>query len=593
MRPGFMHRMRREGSDSHWLSIDRAVLKHFASYLAPHKSLVFLSSLLLCLNSLCSLIAPLITKQIIDGHLLQKQKLVFDLSTLAGFLVLVAFLLWLLDFLRQKLSVHLGQKMVTTLRCDLLSKVFTQPPKYLQTKGTGNLVSIIIGDVDELSQFASTGITNIVGDSLILIGGIVLMFFLNPYLALAVVPVFPLLIFGLIFLGRLFRAAAKEERVAAAAVVSGAEEGVSGVRVVQSVTGEKRHSKRFAGLSKKASKAKVKSSAFFATILPLLSVAGALATAITLVAGKHLYTEEHVSVGVIVAFLWYIRILFGPLRELSLVSQVLAGSAASLERIWPILTDEPEVQYLANGVETKTEGPLSIDKLSFSYGEGEVLTDLSFSIGAGEKLIIAGTSGSGKSTLVYCLARLLSPKNGEIKIGELKIKELSRQGLRHSVLLSPQEVFLFPGTVAENILLAKAETTREQLEGALEDGGLKEFITSLPNGLDTTVGEGGLLLSGGQKRLVALARIALSSAPIVLLDEPLAGVDPITFSIVRQSLTKVLAQRTAIITTHRLDEFVEDEDLVLCLHDGKNTGLGKHKELLQSCPHYKKLVAEN
>ena len=561
-----------------------------ASFLAPHKLAIVISTLLLILNSVFALLSPLITKELLDSHLLGHKTPVASVELLALSLVLIALVLWLLDYLRQRLSVHIGQSTVTRLRNSLLTAILKQPPHFHREQGTGNLVSITIGDVDELSQFAATGLVNIVGDSLILCGGLLVMYFLCPPLALAVIPVFPLLIIGLVVMGRLFRAAAREEREAAAAVVSGAEEGVSGVRVVQSVAAEDRNSQRFAGLSKRASKAKVKSSAFFATILPVLSVAGALATTLTLVAGGHLLQSGEATVGLIVAFLWYLRILFGPLRELSLVSQILAGAAASLERVWTILKEDDWLEFPEEGLDEPLSGPIEVQGLGFNYKEEQVLKDLSFTVAEGKTMVIAGPSGSGKTTLAWTLARLTDAAKGTVKIGGTALKELSRKGLRKSVIISPQEVFLFPGTIRENLLLLAADKTEEELIEALDSIGLKSFIKSLPAGLDTKVGEGGQLLSGGQKRLVALGRIALSDAPTVILDEPLAAVDGLTFQEVRQCLERVLAGRTAIITTHRLDEFVSEQDLVLCLHRGEIAAYGKHDELLESCPTYRALT---
>ena len=590
MRPGFMHRMRREGGSSQWRNISFSTIKRMSSFLAPHKFGIVTSVLLLILNSLFALLSPLITKELLDSHLLGHKTPVASIEVLALSLVIVALILWLLDYLRQRLSVYIGQNTVTRLRNSLLAAILKQPPHYHKEQSTGNLVSITIGDVDELSRFAATGLVNIVGDSLILCGGLLVMYLLCPPLALAVIPVFPLLIFGLVIMGRLFRTAAREEREAAAAVVSGAEEGVSGVRVVQSVAAEERNSQRFAGLSKKASKAKVKSSAFFATILPVLSVAGALATSLTLIAGGHLLQSGKATVGLIVAFLWYLRILFGPLRELSLVSQILAGSAASLERIWEVLKEKDWLEFPEDGLDKVLSGPIEVQGITFCYQSEQVLKDISFTIGAGKTMVIAGPSGSGKTTLAWTLARLTEAAKGTIKIGGTALKELSREGLRKSVIISPQEVFLFPGTIRENLLLLASDKTDEELIEALDSIGLKNFINSLPEGLDTKVGEGGQLLSGGQKRLVALGRIALCEAPTVILDEPLAAVDGLTFQEVRQCLERVLEDRTAIITTHRLDEFVRNQDLVLCLQNGKIAGYGKHDELLEKCPAYKALT---
>ena len=590
MRPGFMHRMRREGGDGQWNKIGLATIKSMASYLAPHKLEMSLAIILLILNSLCSLLSPLFTKEIIDGHLMVQKTPFANLDVLAISLVFVALLLWLLDYLRQRLSVHIGQSVVTALRNSLLEALLKQPPCYHREEGTGNLVSITIGDVDELSQFASTGLINIVGDSLILGGGLFTMYILCPPLALAVIPVFPLLIVGLIVMGKLFRAAAREERAAAAAVVSGAEEGVSGVRVVQSVAGENRKSEHFAGLSKKASKAKIKSSAFFATILPVLSVASALATTLTLLAGGKLIQNGKATVGLVVAFLWYLRILFGPLRELSLLSQILAGSAASLERIWRVLNETPRLTFPRDGIDERLSGSVRVEELTFDYKGMRVLEDVNFTIHRGKTLVIAGPSGSGKSTLAACLARLVEPKGGTVSIGGENLSQLTREGLRKSIVISPQEVFLFPGTIKENLSLLAPEKTAGEFYEVLAQIGLKKFIDSLPEGLETKVGEGGQLLSGGQKRLVALGRVALSEAPTIVLDEPLAGVDSITFQEVRLCLESVLKGRTAIVTTHRLDEFVSTQDMVLCLDKGKVAGFGNHRELVTICNAYSNLM---
>jgi len=589
VRPGFMRRMRKEGSDRRWRDLDRRAYGLLWRYLYPHGAAVAASVVLLLVASTLALLPPLVVRSVIDGHLLHRMTPLLSLNALAGLLVVAAALSWAIDAARHAVGVTLGQRVVAALRRDVIAAVLSQPPSWTRSRGTGTLVSNATSDVDELAEFVSTGATNTVGDGLTLVAGVAAMAWLAPTLTLAVVPVFPVLVLGLAVLGSLFRAASRDERVTAAAVVTGAEEGVGGVRVVQSVVAEDRSTDQFAGVSRAAARAKVRSTTFFATIMPMMSFASAAATAVVVAVGAHEVAASRLTAGVVVAFLWYVRILFGPLRELSLVAQQLAGSAASLERLVDVIEAPPTLAFPADSNEEPRSGPatLTFDAVTFGYEAGSpVLNAVDLEVPAGSMLVIAGPSGSGKSTLAWLAARLHDPTDGVVAVDGVDLRTLSRRDLRRRIVLVPQDVFLFPGTVARNVRLARPDG---DLDEAVDVLGLRDFLATLPQGLQTDVGEGGVRLSGGQRRLVALLRAALTEAPVVVLDEPLAGVDALLTRTVRGALSALAGRRTVVITTHRLRELVDGHTTVAVIDDGRFAGPAGHETLLAANETYRRL----
>jgi ABC-type multidrug transport system fused ATPase/permease subunit len=386
------------------------------------------------------------------------------------------------------------------------------------------------------------------------------------------------------------RRAYRQVRQALAEVNAGVEQGVVGMRVVQSLSRESFTVEQFQSLSLRNMKANLRVGLLFAAVFPTMTVTNMLGVALVLGYGGALVAEGALTIGVLLAFLGYVYRFFGPLRELSLVYNTFQAAAASLDRIADYMARRPHVAEPAQPERPPGgfKGRVAFEHVTFGYAEAPVLRDVGFAVDAGETIALVGPTGAGKSTIARLLARLYDVGEGVVSIDGVDVQQIGSTDLRRLVTIVPQDVFLFADTIRENIRYGDPEASDAQVEAAARRAQAHGFITGLPHGYDSQVGELGAMLSGGQRQLVAFARALLADPMILVLDEATANVDAYTEALIQQAMDEIRRDRTTLIIAHRFST-LRKADRIVVVEDGRIVGQGSHEDLIASSPTYQRL----
>lgn len=589
-RGGFMGRLQEEQASFRLTELRHGAIPLLIRYLRPYRCRLLLAALCMGIAAGAVLLMPLLSKIAVDDYIVPGD--IAGLTQVALlYLVLVA-VFWPASYGQGYLSGWIGQRVVYDIRKDLVRAVLRQSLEFHQRQRVGPIMSRITNDINAVADFASSGLINLVNDVLTVCGIVVVMTLLSGRLTLVTLLSVPVVLFSVGFLARKMRQAYTQVQEEIAAVNAGVEQGVAGMRVTQTLARESFSIEQFEALSLRNMKANLRTAVLFACMFPVMTVSNMLSVALVLGYGGTLVARGSLTLGVILAFLGYVSRFFGPLRELSLVANSMQAAAASLTRIQEYL--ETPLQIPAPRVPRKPpariQGHIEFRGVTFSYpgAEEPVLRDIDLTVQAGEILAVAGPTGAGKSTLALLLARLYQPQTGRVEIDGISVDTLDPRILRDTVNLVPQDPYLFPETVRDNIRYGHPAADDAAVERAARRVHAHAFIERLPRGYDSDVGEAGVLLSGGQKQLIALARAMLADPVILVLDETTAHVDAITESTLQAGMSALARARTMLIIAHRFST-LKQADRVVVLDAGRIAGYGTHAELADTNPVYQRL----
>ncbi|WP_175638710.1 ABC transporter ATP-binding protein [Metabacillus schmidteae] len=556
------------------------MLKRFFSYYTPHKKLFIMDFSSAIIVALLELAFPLAVQWFIDSLLpTENWSAIVSVSiTLLVLYILSTFLQYIVNYWGHMLGINIE----TDMRKQLFQHVQKQSFKFFDNTKTGNIMSRITNDLMDIGELAHHGPEDLFISIMTFVGAFWIMFTVNVKLALVALIILPFLAWLIVVSNLKMNKAWKKMYGEIADVNARVEDSVSGVRVVQSFTNESFENKRFSVNNMKFRKAKLGGYKVMSFSLSGIYMMTRFVTLAVLVVGAWLSYTGQLTYGELVGFVLYINVLFKPIDKISALMELYPKGMAGFKRFTELLDMDPDVQDVKDAVEVQTlRGDITFNDVTFGYDEHkQVLNGIDLSISAGETIAFVGPSGAGKTTICTLIPRFYDVDNGSIKIDGIDVRNMTKQSLRSQIGIVQQDVFLFTGTLRENIAYGKLGATQEEIEEAAKRAHLESFIESLPFGYDTQIGERGLKLSGGQKQRIAIARMFLKNPPILILDEATSALDTETELIIQQALTELSQNRTTLVIAHRLATIRNADRIVVVTEDGI-AEQGKHDELIE------------
>ncbi|MGA9277930.1 ABC transporter ATP-binding protein [Ilumatobacter sp.] len=472
-----------------------------------------------------------------------------------------------------------GEGFLRALRIRTFEHIQRQSLGFFDRNQSGVLISRMTADIESMAELVQWGLLQFVAAVFLIVIALVLMLTLSWQLTIAALLVMPIIIIASRKFQRDSNAAYLEVRERVGQNLSELQEGISGVRVVQAYAQEHEQTRQFVSSNRSLYRSHVHSIRVSTWYFGLVEALGVFASGLAIGVGGWLVARGDVSIGTVIAFVLLLAQLFEPVQQLSQLYNTVQSSAAALDKLFGILDTEPDIE--GGSQDLARRGDLVVSDVGFIYPDTEapVLRDVSFSVGDGERLALVGPTGAGKSTVAKLMARLYDPTSGTISFGGIDLRDATLHSLRHRVVVVPQEGFLFGGSIADNVRIARAGATDEELRAALSAIGALERFESFEDGIDTEVRERGSRLSAGERQLVSLARAALIDPAVLVLDEATSSLDPGTEVIVERALDRLMVGRTTIVVAHRLST-IQNADRIAVIDAGRLAELGTHDELV-------------
>ncbi len=590
MRGGFGRRMTSGQEEDFALShLDRRAVELVWGHVRRNLKTLILALTAMLSVTLMSLAGPYLAKVAIDEHILTGNLRGLTWVSLAMLLSYAIF--WFSSYWQAYLSSWVAQRVIGDLRVQLYNHMQDMSLKFFHRRRTGDLVSRITNDLEAVSELVTSGFVHLLNDVLTLVGIAAVLILLDARLALVTFLVLPPIALVMHQLGRRMRRAYTEVREKLADLNVDVEESIAGMRVVQALNREEAKSGSFNRLSMDNLRANLQAAMLFALLFPTMTLSRVVGEALVLWYGGWSVVTGTMTLGVVMAFLSYVRRFFAPLAEISQIYNTLQSAGASLNRTMEILSESPDIEEPVKPQRPQEgfRGEVAFENVSFAYEDEPVLRDLDLLIAPGENFALVGPTGAGKSTVVNLLTRFYDPDCGSILVDGVDLRSICTADLRRCMAVVPQSVFLFDTTIRENIRFADRQADDSAVEAAAARVRADHFIREMPEGFDTGVGEGGTRLSGGQRQLIALARAALIDSPILILDEATSSVDPHSEMLIRRAMPEILQNRTTIMIAHRLSA-LEHADRIGVIESGRLQQLGEHQELMERSPLYRDLV---
>src|SRR5579862_9249774 len=571
----------------------------------PYKKWVLIILFAMLLETVASLATPWPLKIIIDNvvgqhalpgwlawldHLL-KAGSKFQLATLAAmFYVLITIIGSFAGYIENYFNESVAQYVANDLRKKMYHHLQLLSLSYYDSHQTGKLLSTITADVSTIQDFASSTLLGILVDALTIVGMLVIMFYIHPGFTLIALAVMPFLLLFVMQFKKAMKKATREVRKDQSNMFTVLQQGLESIRAVNAFGRQQFEEDRLDKASRETINAALHARRIKSALSPIVSIIVAACTALVLWHGTDLVLAKVMTVGTLTVFLWYMNKFFSPIQDLAKMANAVAQAAVALERIQTILDTDSSIPQKPNARDPgRVQGNIIFDKVCFAYDkESPILHNTDFTIASGQRIGICGPTGSGKSTVVSLIARFYDPTAGRILIDGIDISDYVIDKLRSQIGFVLQDTVLFFGSIRENIAYGKPEATDQEIIEAARLAHADEFISKMPHGYDTLVGERGVTLSGGQKQRIGIARAIVRNSPILILDEPTASLDTESEKIVMEALERLMEGRTVITIAHRLST-IRDADKIMVIENGCVAEQGTHEELMEKGEIYAEL----
>jgi len=570
---------------------NRTVVKKLLSYVMRYKVSGLLSVLMVIATTVLFLMGPYLFGYAIDHGITKGDKSLIYKIALS---LLAIQTLRLILIVVQSYNIQaIGQKVMLDMRMELFRHVQSLPVSFFDKNPVGRIVTRLTNDIGAIGELFSAGVIVVIGDICIIIGIFVAMFMLNVQLAFITLGVFPIIVIIAVLFGNRMKNSFREIRRKLARINSSMNENITGMKVIQLFNKEQKFYDKFNEINNDYLKEQVKYIRYFAVFQPMINMVSALAIGLVLWYGAVRHMHGFLTLGVLVAFLAYVHDLFEPIRDIVEKYNIFQGAMVSAERIFGLMKEPSEVDYIISNPAREVfkndfKGEIRFENVWFAYnGDDYVLKDISFHIEPGQSVALVGVTGSGKTSIASVLTRLYEIQKGTIWFDTYDIQKIEKVGLRYVIGLVSQDIFLFAGTLRDNITLFKPSPDSQVL-GKIETIGLMPFIERIPGGLDAEIAERGANLSVGERQFISLSRIILYDSRVIILDEATSSMDPISEVLIQDAIQRVIKERTTIIIAHRLSTILHC-DKIIVLNKGMKVEEGTHEELLRIGGLYSKL----
>ena len=569
------------------LKLFKRLLGHTNNYRGTFIYVAFAAAVM----SVLGVLRPLIMQKAIDESIVPKdiESLVFYISLMIGVLMLeVIFMLTFIYF-----TNWLGQSVIRDIRVKLFKLMLSFKLKYYDTSAVGRLTTRAVNDIETISSIFSQGLFMMIADLLKMIVILGVMLYKSWQLTLIVMSILPIILYATRVFQRAMKVAFEEVRAQVANLNSFVQERITGMKIVQIFTREKTEYKEFKEINEKHKKAWIKTVWYNSIFFPIAEMASSVAIGLVVWYGGLNAAEGGViTLGAIVAFIELSQMLFRPLRLIADKFNTLQMGMVAARRVFNVLDTKSHIDDSGTLLLENTKGSIEFKNVRFSYIEEEkIIKDISFKVAPGETVAIVGATGAGKSTIVNLLSRFYEINSGEILVDNKSINEYTLKSLRSHIAVVLQDVFLFSDSVLNNITLNDTAVSEEEVMNAAKKIGVHKFISSLPNGYHYNVKERGVMLSSGQRQLLAFLRAYVSNPSILILDEATSSVDSYSEEMIQIATDKITKGRTSIIIAHRLAT-IKKADKIIVMEAGKIVEIGTHKELIKKKNGYYKNLYE-
>ncbi len=565
------------------------MLKRFISYYKPHKLMFTLDMLASLGISLIGMLYPILTRTMLNDLIPNKN---YRMIVIMGVGLLAVYVIrMLLQYFVQYFGHIIGVRMQAQMRSDMFKKLQSLPYTYYDNHETGKIMSRMTNDLMDISELAHHGPENFFICSIMIVGSFIYLCTIDVLLTLIIFACVPILVAVASVLRKNMREAFMESRTSIAVINSALESSISGIRVTKAFTNTKTETDKFEHGNSLFVEARRKAYDVMAKFHCSTAFITDIFNVIVLIAGGLFLYSGRISFGDYSTFIVSINLFIGPVMTLIAFTEQYQNGVTGFERFIEIMdekpeTDKPDAEPLQN-----VKGNIVFDNVSFSYSDSkEIIKDLSLNVLKGQKLAMVGPSGGGKTTLCHLLPRFYEYESGSITIDGTDIKDVTLESLRQNIGIVQQDVFLFDGTIGENIMYGRPDATHEEMVAAAKRANIDEYVATLPNGYDTRIGERGVKLSGGQKQRLSIARVFLKDPAILILDEATSALDNTTEIMIQEALDELCRGRTTLVVAHRLST-VKNADRIVVIDGGEITEQGTHNELMEHNGTYAKLYS--